>query len=293
MRNLPRLIKIASQRIVRNPYNSIAAIFVMFLAFFISGVFVIITVGSNQLIEYFESRPQVTAFLRDGTSSDQVKEIQDKLNKTQVVSSSKYISKEEALKIYKERFKDDPILTEFVTADILPASIEVSTHKLEDLSQVAETLENETAVEEVVFQRNIVDTLQSWSRAVRNIGGGIIIFLLVTSFLTTLIVIGLNISIHKDEIEIMRLVGATSWYVRTPFIFEGIFYGVLSAVISTALIWIAFIWASPLLQSTFAGISILQATPKVFSVLFLGEITIGVLIGVVGSFVATRKYLNV
>jgi len=219
MRNLPRLIKIATQRIVRNPYNSMAAVLVMFLAFFISGVFVIITIGSNQLITYFESRPQVTAFLRDGTSSEQVKEIQDKLSKTQVVSSSKYISKEEALKIYKERFKDDPILTEFVTADILPASIEVSTHKLEDLSQVAESLENETAVEEVIFQRNIVDTLQSWSRAVRNIGIGIIIFLLVTSFLTTLIVIGLNISIHKDEIEIMRLVGATSWYVRTPFIF--------------------------------------------------------------------------
>lgn len=293
MINLPRLLKVALQRVRRNPYNAAAAIFVMFLAFFISGVFVLITLGSNQLISYFESRPQVTAFLEDGTNSKQVKEMQDKLAKNDVVSKTKYVSKEEALKIYKKHFKDEPLLTEFVTAKILPASIEVSTHELADLSSVAEILENDPIVDEVIFERGIVETIQEWSKSIRNIGVGLAVFLLITSFLINLIVIGLNISIHQDEIEIMKLVGATSWYVRIPFIFEGIFYGVFSAVAAVALLWSFFAWVSPSLQRTFAGIPILNAEPVIFGYLLLGEILIGATIGLVSALLATRKYLRV
>ncbi len=293
MRNLVRLAKIAFQRILRNPYNTLAAVFVMFLAFFISGAFVLVTVGSNIILNYFESRPQVTAWLKDDTPSEQVKHIQDQLIKTGVVSKTKYVSKEEALKIFNKRYQNKPQLVEFVTADILPASIEVSTYKLEDLSKVASLLQKDNSIEEVDFQKDIVDKLSAWSSLVRNIGGGVVAFLLVTSFLITLIVIGLNISIHKDEIEIMKLVGATSAYVRTPFIFEGIFYGLFSAVLATILLWIVFAGSSPAIQSTFVGIPIISPSLSVFWYLLAGELLVGFAIGVVGSFFATRRYLNI
>jgi len=293
MRNLSRLLKIAAKRITRNPYQALAAFLVMFLTFFVAGAFVLLSVGSNALIAYFESRPQVTAFLKDDTTVEKVKEIQDRLSKTGVVSKTTYVSKEEALKIYKERNKNEPILAEFVTAEILPASIEVSTYKLEDLSKVADTLKNEGAVEEVVFQKNIVDTLSSWTRTLRVIGGGIVAFLLLTAFLITLIVIGLNISLHQDEIEIMKLVGATPGYIRLPFIFEGVFYGLFSSMAATAFLAIIFTWATPTLQKIFSAVPILPGGPLVFLHLLVGEILIGTGIGVIGSFVATRKYLKI
>ena len=100
----------------------------------------------------------------------------------EIVSKTKYVSKEEALEIYKSRFENEPLLTEFVTADILPASIEVSTYKLADLPSVADILEKEPVVDEVVFERDIVATLQTWVSAIRNIGGGVVVFLFITSF---------------------------------------------------------------------------------------------------------------
>jgi len=293
MRNLSRLLKVAAKRITRNPYQALAAFLVMLLTFFVAGAFVLLSVGSNALIAYFESRPQVTAFLKDDTTSEKVKEIQDRLLKTGVVSKTTYVSKEEALKIYKERNKNEPILAEFVTAEILPASIEVSTYKLEDLSKVADTLQNEQAVEEVVYQKNIVETLSNWTRTLRLVGGGLVAFLLLTTFLITLIVIGLNISLHQDEIEIMKLVGATPGYIRLPFIFEGVFYGLFSGVVATAFLAVIFTWATPTLQKIFSGVPIMSAGPLVFLYLLVGEILIGTGIGVIGSFVATRKYLKI
>jgi cell division protein FtsX len=265
----------------------------MFLTFLVSGAFVLITLGSNVLINHFESLPQVTAFLKDGTTSATVEQIRDKLTATNVVSETRYVSKEEALNIYRERFKNEPLLTNSVTADILPASIEVSTYRIGDLSKVAGILKNEPAVEDVEFQENIVATLSSWVSTIRNVGGGVVTLLLLTAFLTTLIVIGLNISIHQDEIEIMRLVGATNWYIRTPFILEGVFYGVFSALAATGFILLAVFWARQGLQVIFAGAGIFPISPFVYLYLLVGEVLVGVLMGVVGSLVATRKYLRV
>ena len=293
MKTLKRQLKIAVQRISRNPYHALAAFLVMVFTFFVVGAFVLVSLGSNVLLSYFESQPAVTAFLREDTSTDKVKGIQDSLASTGVVSKTKYVSKEEALKIYKERNKNEPLLNEFVTADILPASIEVSTYELEDLSKVAGILKKETVVEEVVFKQNIIETLNAWTQAVRNIGAGVVVFLLLTSLLTTLIVVGLNISLHRDEIEIMRLVGATSWYIRTPFIFEGVFYGGFSAIVATLSLWAISTWASPALQSIFSDVPNLAISPTIFAYLLAFEVVIGVLICIIGSLIATRKYLTV
>lgn len=293
MNNLLRLVKTALSRISRNPYHTLAAFLVMFLTFFVVGAFVLVSIGSNRLLSYFESRPQVTAFLTEGISTEKVEEIRQSLADTKVVSKTKYVSKEEALKIYKERNKNEPLLSEFVTAEILPASIEVSTYELEDLSEVATILEKTEAVEEVVFQQSIIETLDSWTKAIRNIGIGVAVFLLIMSLLTTLIVIGLNISLHQDEIEIMRLVGATAWYIRTPFMIEGILYGGVSAFTAGLSLWAIYTWISPSIQNVFSDVPALIASPATFIYLLAILVFGGTVIGIIGSVVATRKYLTI
>ena len=163
MINLSRLLKIAQQRILRNPYNAIAAVAVLFLAFFISGAFILVTIGSNMILGYFESRPEVIIFLKDNTTGSQVKKMQQTLTDSGLVSKTRYVSKEEALKIYKGRTKDEPLLNEFVTSSTLPASIEVSTYNLSDHGKIVEMFKNNSTVDEITSPKDVVDKLSRWA----------------------------------------------------------------------------------------------------------------------------------
>src|SRR3972149_10794066 len=111
MAQIHRLTKTATKRMKRNPYNAAAAILVMFLTFFVIGVFFLVSLASNVIIHYYETRPQITAFLKDDTTTQQVENIKTNVLKTPSVTNIKYISKEEALNIYKERNKEEPILS--------------------------------------------------------------------------------------------------------------------------------------------------------------------------------------
>ncbi|HSX58254.1 MAG TPA: permease-like cell division protein FtsX [Candidatus Saccharimonadales bacterium] len=293
MAQIHRLTKTATKRIRRNPSNALAAILVMFLTFFVMGIFYLVSLASNVIIHYYETRPQVTAFLKDDTTTSQVESIKDDLKKIHSVTEVKYISKDEALKIYKERNKDEPILSEFVTADILPSSLEVSSNKIADFGNIANNLKNQSQVSKVVYYQEIIDTLMKVTTTVRWVGLAVVLFLLLTSITVTLIVIGLNISLHKEEIEIMKLVGATKTYVRTPFIIEGVTYGFISAFLATVSLAIAYPLIAPLIEKAFNPIPLFPTNPLVFIFLLFGEMFIGFVIGSVGAWIATRRYLEV
>lgn len=293
MAQIHRLTKTATKRIRRNPYNALGAILVMFLTFFVGGLFILISLGSNVIIHYYETRPQVTAFLKDDTTTAQVEDIKANVSKVPSVSNIRYISKDEALRIYKERNKNEPALLEFVTADILPASIEVSGKNINEFDKIANTLKEEPQVSKVVYYQDIINTLIKVTSTVRIIGLIIVAFLLLTSVTVTLIVIGLNISLHREEIEIMKLVGATKGYVRTPFIIEGVTYGFISAILAVSAIVILYPFISPSIEKAFAPIPLFPTDPFVFIYLLLAEMFIGFLVGSVGAWIATRRYLEV
>lgn len=293
MAQFKRLTKTAGKRMRRNPYNSLAAILVMFLTFFVGGLFILISIASNIIIHYYETKPQITAFLKDDTTTNQVNSIKSNVSKISSVTNTKYVSKADALAIYKERNKDEPILSEFVTADILPSSVEVSGNNINDFEKIATTLKSEPQVSKVVYYQEIINTLIKVTSTVRVVGIAIILFLLLTSMTVTLIVIGLNISLHREEIEIMKLVGATKWYIRTPFILEGIGYGFISAILAVTTLAAAYPFISPYLEKAFSPITLFPANPLVFFYILTAEMFIGLVIGAFGGWFATRKYLEV
>src|SRR3990167_1019459 len=157
------MVNTVAKYIRRSPYQALSAIAIMTLTFFAISVFSILTIISVRFISYFESRPQLTVFFKDSATRDDIRALSDKLKKTGKTSSITFVSKEEALKIYKQQNKSDPILLDLVTADILPASIEVQAVQAEDLSSLAQVVKNAPIVEEVVFQKDIVDTLVAWT----------------------------------------------------------------------------------------------------------------------------------
>lgn len=276
----------------RSPYQALAAIGIMTLTFFIASVFALAAAGSQTILRYFETRPQVTAFFEDQVTLSQVDVLKAKLAETKKVKEMRYVSKEEALAIYREQNKDDPLLLEMVTANILPASLEVSTTDISSLGEIAEILRNEPGVEEVIFQEDIVRALHNWTTTLRKVGVALVGSLGLVSLLIILIIIGMKVSLRREEIEILQLIGASSWYIRAPFIFEGIFYGILGAVLAWGISYLGLLYSTPFLFDFLAGIPILPV-PIFFMLGVLGaEIFVGVIIGVLGSLLAVKRYLK-
>lgn len=276
----------------RSPYQASAAVGIMFLTFFLASLTVLAAGGSQMLLRYFETRPQVTAFFKDEVKQDEIEALRQKLDQTGRVSSTKFVSKEEALAIYREQNKNDPLLLEMVTANILPASLEVSTTDISFLGEIAQMLRDEPAVEEVIFQEDVVSSLKNWTDTLREIGLVLIAFLVFISVLIVLIIVSMKVALRKEEVEILRLIGATNWYIRAPFIFEGIFYGLIGALLGWGAAFLLLLYATPFLLKFLAGIPILPV-PIVFMLAILGiELLAGIFIGSFGSFLAVKRYLK-
>jgi cell division transport system permease protein len=281
----------------RNPYQSLAAICIMSVTFLAISLFGFIVFGSSVIIKHFESTPQVTAFFKDEATPQDIDTLKKDLEQTGTVGKMRFVSKQEALQIYKEQNKEDPLLLELVSSDILPASLEVSTKNIDELAKIAQIMRSSPAVlegqEGVVYQKDIIERLSLWTNALRAIGITVIVILTVVSIIIMMTIIGFKVSQKRDEIEIMRLLSATNWYIRWPFIFEGIFYGVLGTIVGWSLATVALLYATPYLKEEVLGtIPLLPVSPWFLLGMLVAELLIASLLGIVASILAVRRYLK-
>ncbi|MDE2025079.1 MAG: ABC transporter permease [Patescibacteria group bacterium] len=276
----------------RSPYQSLAAVLIMVLTFLTVSVFTLLIVGSHTIISFFESKPQVTAFFKDEAQKSDIDTLKNQLQATGKVASMKYVSKDEALQIYKQQNKNDPLLLELVTADILPASLEISTYNINDLGAIADTLKTVPAVQEVVYQKDVVTTLESWTTALRRIGAALIVILAGVSIFIMTTIIGIKIAQKREEIEIMRLIGATDWYISWPFLYEGMLYGVVGAGVGWLIATAGLLYMSPFLQSFLQGIPLFPISPLFLLGLLVGEIVLAICLGMISSMIAVRRYVG-
>ncbi|QQG41004.1 MAG: ABC transporter permease [Candidatus Levyibacteriota bacterium] len=287
-----RHLKTAWRHIRRSPYQAFAAVFIMAQTFFVLTFFAFLIFASSRIIAYFESVPQVTAFFKEEAKQEDIDTLSQKVKETGKIAKLEFVSKEEALKIYKEQNKDDPLLLELVTAEILPAALKVSAIKIDDLTQISEMLSGSIIVERVIFQKDVVQNLAVWTNALRKIGIALSAILALDAIFLMVIIIGIKISQKKDEIEIVRLIGATGWYVRWPFIYEGVFYGVSGAFLGWLLALGLFWYATPFLSSFLKGIPLFPI-PIIFFFQLLGiELLIAIFLGIVSSFLSVLRYLK-
>lgn len=280
------------RHIRRSPYQALAAILIMTLTFFVVTVFTFLAVGSSKVISFFESKPQITVFFNDEAKQEQIDTLKQQLIANGKVSQIRFVSKQEALQIYRQQNKDDPLLLDLVTAEILPASLEISPTNIGDLQPLSETIKSSSVVSEVIYQKDIVSSLSAWTSAIRRVGIGLIAALALVSTFIMITIIGIKISQRKDEIEIMRLIGATNWYVRWPFIMEGIFYGVVGAFFGWMVASVLLIAATPSLSSFLRGIPLLPVSPLFLLGVLAGELLLAVIFGIFSSFLAVLRYLK-
>ena len=288
-----RVFTYVGKNIRRTPYQALAATMIMFLTFLTLMLFLIVALGSQKVLQYFESKPQVIAFFQDNATQNDVELIEQALNQTGKVKSLKYISKEEAFQIYKDLNSKQPEMYEVVTSNMLPASLEVSTNNLTDLNYINDILSKEPVVRTVGFPKDVVQNVLESTSLVRWVGGIIVSFLIVFSMLIILMIIGFKIRIKRNEIEIMRLLGASTWFIRAPFIWEGITYAVTGAASAWVASYVVIWYFTPFIQPKLSEVpNLLPVSPlimiELLGVLLLSAITIGF----TGSFSAVRRYLK-
>lgn len=287
-----RVFNYVGKNIRRTPYQALAATMIMFLTFLTLLVFLLIAIGSQRILQYYESKPQAIAFFKDNATGEDVNAIQSALKQTGKVKDLRFVSKEEALQIYRDRNKNNPTLLELVTANILPASLEISTNTPADLGTVAEILKQEPVVEEVVVPEDVIKTLTKATGVIRWVGGVSVGFLVGFSILVILMIIGFKIRIKRNEIEIMRLLGASTWFVRAPFIWEGITYALIGAISAWITTYILTWYFTPFLQPSLAEIELFPVSPVIMLELLGIAFFSALIIGFVGSFSAVRRYLK-
>lgn len=293
------------QRMRRTPYQAIAAVFMIFITLVVTSIFLLLASGSSALLTYLESKPQLTIFFKDEKDATQIDTLVAKLKSTNKVSTYEYISKDQALNIYREQNKNDPLLLEMVTADILPASLEISAISPKYLGELRDVVKDEPGIDEVVYQKDIVDTLVSWTTTLRKVGFIFIFFLLSSTFFILLTSIGMKIALKKEEIEILKLVGATPWYIKRPFILEGVSYGIIGATLSWISVSVMLLYVRPFVSAFLKGIDSLllfkfenfslyiwPPSLLLFLLMWLIVVIFGIIIGFFGSLLAVERYMK-
>ena len=152
-------VQTVSKYIRRSPYQSIAAILIMSLTFFAIGVFSLITIISIRAIDHLESQPQLSIFFKEGVTSEEMGVLRKQLDETGKIKSIKFISKEEAFSIYKNLNREDPLLLDLVTSDILPASFDVQANEAAYLTTLAQIAKSSKSVEQINYQKDVIEKL--------------------------------------------------------------------------------------------------------------------------------------
>lgn len=286
-------LKHAWHHIRRSPFQSLVAVMVMTISFFCLSLFVIVSSGMSSVLKYFETKPEITIFLKDGLDRSTVENLQKELSNYPNIREIKFISKEKALTIYREQNKSNPMLTEMVTASILPASFEVSVSEAKVLEQIAQNFSaKKDQIDEIIYQKDIIKSLLTWTDIIRKTG---IIVVSSTAFISLMIIsviIGMKITNRKDEINISRLLGASSYYVKRPFLIEGTIYGVVGSLVGTLTCFALMIYFSPQINVFFNPIVFITTSINFYAILLVISLLLGSLIGYLASWNGVSRYIK-
>lgn len=287
-----KALNTALTTIRRSPYQALIAVIMTSLTFFIAFVLTYVVFGAEIILKHVESQPQIIAFFELGTEQKTIDEIKEKFSNKPQISTVQVVTQEQALDIYRKENSDDPLLIELVTADILPASIEVKTYDIDDLETVKTDLDAENSIEEVIYQQDVIATLKKWTAGLR--AGGILVasVLAVISFLSIMIVIALKATNQKNTISIFRLLGATQGFVKLPFVFEGVLYGLMGCLIGWILAFVTIVFTLPQVQ-TYIGNLLPITMPPEFLVAQLGlGVIVSMVLGAIAGFAAVSRLMR-
>lgn len=277
----------------RNGFMSFASISTVAVSLLVLGMFLLIFLNTNNLAKYLESQVQISVYMQDEATSDDLSAMQKELTGLPGVQKVTLITKEEALERFKERLGDQEQLLDSLGKDNpFPNSFDVQVDNPERIKEITPQINELSKVETAKFGQEVVEHLFQLTKILRFGGIVLVVFLSMATLFIISNTIRLTVFARRKEVVIMKYVGATDWFIRWPFLLEGMTLGFFGAVIANILINSTYGALLSRIHATLAFLPLLPAYPLLTYVsLFL--LLAGTGIGALGSYISLRKFLRV
>ncbi|HPR09077.1 ABC transporter permease [Candidatus Saccharibacteria bacterium] len=300
-----RIVRTGMLNFVRNAWLAVAAMAIMIITLTIILFSLIVNATFRNTVDQITDKINISIYLKDTVSEAQAKTFVDDLRALPSVEKVSYLDKAAALRAYMKQNVGNESLLKAIneTDNPLPATIQVKPRDLNQLGQIRSFIEKpdnkklqSDPASDNGDRREAIDKITHATNIMRRAGVVAVAVFATISVLIIFNTIQMAIFNRRDELQIMRLLGASTWYIRGPFVIEAIIYGILSAIISILLINALFITASNSLQATSLGILDISYSQQYFRNhfwwLLVIQLALGILIGAASSIIATRRYLK-
>ena len=286
-------IKETYKSIRRNGFMSFASISTVAVSLLVLGMFLLIFLNTNHLAQYLESQVQVSVYMQDSATAEDLKNVESKLKQMPGVVKVTPINKQQALARFEERLGDQKqLLDSLGKENPFPNSFEVQVDAPERIKTITPSIDQLPKVETAKFGQEVVEHLFSLTRILRIGGIILVIFLAMATLFIISNTIRLTVFARRKEVIIMKYVGATDWFIRWPFLLEGMTLGFFGAVIASLCLNSIYAGILERIHATLAFLPLLSTSPLlIYVTLFL--LVAGTGIGALGSYISLRKFLRV
>ncbi len=293
-RNLKYFITQGVKGLLSNSLMTLASIGIVIASLVIFGIFVLFGLNINSVGNQIKEQCEINVYLPNDMSRDDVRAIGSQLSEIEHVKEAQLYTKEERLQNYKDGIRHDQaeVITTLEADNPLRDAYILSLTDVRMANQVAENASKIKGVEEVTNRQDLIKTILSITNTVRNVSVWLLIILAGISIFIISNTIKLGMFSRRKEINIMKFVGATNWFIRWPFIIEGMLLGAVGAAISAVIVMFGYSSVLGTLQDFMGNIALLESS-EVVNIIIIGFLLMGVGIGMAGSAMSIRKHLHV
>jgi cell division transport system permease protein len=277
----------------RNSWMSFASISTVAVSLFVLGMFLIIVVNMNRMASMLESQVQISVYLHDDMKRSDIRDLESDIRAMQGIQSVKFVSREEAKDRLSERLGDQRYLLDALgDTNPLPDAFEVTVTQPDLVKTAAKAIEHYDGVETAKYGQDVVEHLFDMTRLIRVFGFALMVLLAGATLFIISNTIRLTVFARRKEIAIMKYVGATDWFIRWPFLMEGIVLGCLGGIFSAVALQVIYAGIEVKIYDTLAFFPLIPVHP------FLTYISCvlvfsGMIIGALGSTISLKRFLKV
>jgi len=298
---LYRTLKSGFQNFYRNGSLTVAAVSILTLALLIISLIIVLTISANLGLRYIQDKIDIRVYFKSDTPESTILAFKSDVSQYPEVLAANYISKNQALDDFRVANASKPDILkaiEAVSENPLLASVNIKASNPEKYDVIASSIENSAykdSIATINYQQYklVIDRFNTTLRTLRRTGAFLFILFSLIAILITFNVIRMTIFNHGTEIEIMRLVGASNSFIRLPFVFEGTIYGVVAAAIAIILLFPLVRLITPYIVGSAYVQIIQQDFIKYLVVIFFIQLILGVLLGIISSLLAIRRFLKI
>jgi len=292
--NLGYYIKEGVSSVFTHGFMSFASVAIIIACLLIMGSFLLVAMNVNDLIEEAESRNEVLAFMYSDLGVEEARAIESSILAVENVYSATFMSREEAWDIWQAEHEDRDFAGEGLGPQVLRHRYIIVLEDIADMQGTIVRLEQVTGVQDVAADPDIAD----WFVLARNIVSTVFIVIVGVLFVISIFIISNTIKLatfdRREEIAIMRMVGATNWFIRWPFIFQGFILGLTGAVLAFALQWGLYgVLADQIVGLSGGNLITVLSFYQMADFMILLFVGTGFIVGTIGSAIAIRNYLKV